>query len=111
MMPTWRRSAIPSYQEKGPTSRLGSEAEVHVRGPRTGRRERKGRRESVLVLGSPAAPPAGSRTVPPLPPLVLADGVQEFHAVQRRPVHVAEVELRVRHLPEQEIGDALLPRG
>src|SRR6187431_1971246 len=39
------------------------------------------------------------------------DGPQEVHAAEVRPVGLAEVELALRALPEQEAAEPLLPRG
>src|SRR6476469_2262756 len=61
---------------------------------------------------SPAS--RGTRASGPVPPLALrvrADRAQEVHAAEVGPVRLAEVELAVRALPEQEAAEALLPRG
>src|SRR5688572_28109934 len=42
---------------------------------------------------------------------VRAHRAQEVDAAERRPERVAEVELRMDALPEQEAGEPLLPRG
>src|SRR5688572_21906620 len=52
-------------------------------------------------LFAEAAPPCGVR----------ADRPQEVHLAEVRPVGLAEVELRVRALPQQEARQPLLARG
>jgi hypothetical protein len=54
-----------------------------------------------LILGSASALPGG----------VAAKCLQEVDLAERGPVGVAEVELGVHGLPEQEVGHALLPAG
>ena len=49
-----------------------------------------------------------SRTKPAMPGTIGAQGAQEVDTPEGRPVSVAEVELRVRALPQQETAKALL---
>src|SRR3954447_4388347 len=53
----------------------------------------------------------GLRAEPALALGVRADGAEEVHAAEVGPVGLAEVELRLRALPEQEAAEPLLPRG
>src|SRR5450755_2493467 len=74
-------------------------------GPRGGAGlARTGRYGSSLDLPRSGAEPA-------LPGRVGAQRAEEVDAAERRPVGIAEVELRVRALPEQEPAEPLLPRG
>src|ERR1051325_993172 len=50
------------------------------------------------------------RPEPSLPPLVLLDRRQELQPVQLGPVDVAEIQLGIRHLPQQEVGHPFLTR-
>src|SRR5674476_428710 len=49
--------------------------------------------------------------VAPFAPRVRTDGAQEVDTTERRPQRIAEVELRMHALPEQEAGQPLLARG
>src|SRR5690349_12978266 len=53
--------------------------------------------------------PSGAEATLPLG--VGADGTQEVDAPEVGPVGLAEVELALRALPEQEAAEPLLPRG
>src|SRR5687767_14622860 len=46
----------------------------------------------------------------PLAPLIVLDGREEGLTVEVRPEHRRDVDLRVRDLPEHEVGDAELAR-
>src|SRR6185312_7665266 len=52
-----------------------------------------------------------SAAEPSLPRAVAAQGAQEVDLPELRPVRVAEVELGVGRLPEQEVRQPLFPRG
>src|SRR5437867_934175 len=52
---------------------------------------------------------AGSRPISPPPLLIRPDGPQEIDLPEPRPVHVHEIQLRVRELPKEEVRDPLLP--
>src|SRR5262245_1133804 len=56
-------------------------------------------------------PQAGLGAVPALALRVRADGAQEVDLAEVGPVGLAEVELALRRLPEQEPAEALLPGG
>src|SRR6516164_4087900 len=59
----------------------------------------------------PVLPRAGSGTEPAMPRGVRPQRAEEVHPPESRPVGVAEVELRVDALPQQEAAQPLLPRG
>src|SRR5262245_29914384 len=50
------------------------------------------------------------RAEAPVAVLEVGDGVEEVLAAEVGPEHVGEVQLRVRHLPQQIVRDAGLPR-
>src|SRR3982751_5684614 len=71
-------------------------------------RHARPRGEEQVTYGPGA--PLGSGAVPALAQPVGPDRPQEVDAAEVRPVGLAEVELAVRALPEQEAAQPLLPR-
>src|SRR5215472_18993373 len=64
----------------------------------------------VTGLGRPSPGP-GSGAEPAVPGGVGAQRPEEIHPAEGRPVGVAEVELRVDALPQQEPAEPLFPRS
>ena len=72
---------------------------------KTGETGGRPRLHSSLLLSFFYAP------VPPVPGLVGRNGLIQFRLVKVRPQGVCGVELRIGALPQEEVGDPLLPAG
>src|SRR5216683_482096 len=66
---------------------------------------------ALSMLSSVRGELLAGAAVTPLAALIRRDGLVQRRCVEVRPEQIGEIELRVRDLPKQEVGNALLAAG
>src|SRR6266853_1495846 len=66
------------------------------------------RMRALSMLSSVRGELLAGAAVTPLAALIRRDGLVQRRCVEVRPEQIGEIELRVRDLPKQEVGNALL---